>query len=85
LYAAASRAARAGNDALAVRTLNELLARYPSSPLAQNARVDRFRALNRTGKVADAVAAARRYLADYPNGFARDEAKALVLQSLARP
>lgn len=85
LYAAASRAARAGNDALAVRTLNELLARYPNSPLAQNARVDRFRALNRAGRVSEAVALARRYLADYPNGFARDEAKALVLQSLARP
>lgn len=85
LYAAASRAARAGNDALAVRTLNELLARYPNAPLAQNARVDRFRALNRAGRVSEAVALARRYLADYPNGFARDEAKALVLQSLARP
>jgi len=85
LYVAASRAARTGNDALALRTLNELLARYPNSPLAQNARVDRFRALNRAGRVSEAVALARRYLADYPNGFARDEAKALVLQSLARP
>jgi FecR protein/Outer membrane lipoprotein len=85
LYAAASRASREGNDALAISDLSGLLARYPNSPLAQNARVDRFRALNRSGRGQEAVAQARRYLADYPNGFARDEAKALVLQSLANP
>jgi len=85
LYAAASRAAREGNDTLAIGTLNGLLSRYPNSPLAQNARVDRFRALARSGRGQEAVAQARRYLADYPNGFARDEAKALVLQSLANP
>jgi ferric-dicitrate binding protein FerR (iron transport regulator) len=85
LYAAASRAAREGNDALAINDLNNLLSRYPNSPLVQNARVDRFRALNRSGRGAEAVAQARRYLADYPNGFARDEAKAIVLQSLANP
>jgi hypothetical protein len=85
LYATASRAAREGNDALALSTLNTLLSRYPNSPLAQNARVDRFRALARSGRNGEAVAQARRYLADYPNGFARDEAKALALQSLASP
>jgi hypothetical protein len=85
LYAAASRASREGNEALAVSDLNGLLSRYPNSPFAQNARVDRFRALNRSGRGQEAVAQARRYLADYPNGFARDEAKALVLQSLANP
>ncbi len=85
LYQAASRASREGNDALAIADLNNLLTRYPNSPMAQNARVDRFRALNRSGRVEEAVAQARRYLADYPNGFARDEAKALVLQSLASP
>ncbi len=85
LYTAASRASRDGNDALAIADLNDLLARYPNSPLAQNARVDRFRSLNRSGRAQEAVAQARRYLADYPNGFARDEAKALVLQSLASP
>jgi ferric-dicitrate binding protein FerR (iron transport regulator) len=85
LYQAASRAAREGNDSLTIADLNSLLLHYPNSPLAQNARVDRFRALNRSGRVEEAVAQARRYLADYPNGFARDEAKALVLQSLASP
>lgn len=85
LYAAASSAARSGNDVLAVSDLSSLLSRYPASPLAQNARVDRFRALARLGRKQEAVAQARRYLADYPNGFARDEAKALVLSSLANP
>jgi hypothetical protein len=85
LYAAASRAAREGNDALAIADLSGLLSRYPNSPLAQNARVDRFRALNRSGRGQEAVTQARRYLADYPNGFARDEAKAIVLQALASP
>ena len=85
LYAAASRAARRGNDALAISNLNSLLSRYPNSPLAQNARVDRFRALGRSGRGSEAVAQARRYLIDYPNGFARDEAKSLVLQALAKP
>jgi hypothetical protein len=85
LYEAAARAAREGNTALAISQLNSLLLRYPSSPLAQNARVDRFRALNRSGRAQEAVVQARRYLADYPNGFARDEAKALVLQALVSP
>ena len=85
LYAAAARAAREGNEALAIGDLSALLTRYPSSPLAQNARVDRFRAVMRSGRTKEAAAQARSYLADYPNGFARDEAKALVLRSLASP
>jgi hypothetical protein len=85
LYGAAQSAAREGNDVLAASILSTFLTRYPSSPLTQNVRVDRFRALLRSGRTQDAVAQARRYLADYPNGFARDEAKALVLQSLASP
>jgi outer membrane protein assembly factor BamD (BamD/ComL family) len=85
LYAAASRAARDGNESLAIGDLDTLLTRYPNSPLAQNARVDRFRALMRSGRSEEASTQARRYLADYPNGFARDEAKALVLKSLANP
>jgi ferric-dicitrate binding protein FerR (iron transport regulator) len=84
LYTAAARAAREGNETLAVSELSALLTRYPSSPLAQNARVDRFRALMRSGRAQEAAAQARGYLADYPNGFARDEAKALVLRSLAK-
>jgi len=71
---------RQGDDARALVDLDLLLARYPSSPLAQEARVEKFRALERMGQHARAVGEARRYLADYPNGFAADEAKALALR-----
>jgi hypothetical protein len=54
--------------------------RYPASPLAQEAHVERFRALERMGRHSAAVSAARLYLVAYPNGFARDEAKAIVLR-----
>lgn len=85
LYAAAARATRDGNSTLAISELNKLLSRYPNSPLAQNARVDRFRVLQHSGRAEEAVIQARRYLADYPNGFARDEAKTIVLQALVSP
>jgi hypothetical protein len=39
--------------------------------------VERFRALLHLGKTEEARRAAARYLANYPNGFARDEARAL--------
>jgi hypothetical protein len=71
---------RQGDDAHALVELDALLTRYPGSPLAQEARVEKFRALERMGQHAKAVGEARRYLADYPNGFAADEAKALALR-----
>jgi ferric-dicitrate binding protein FerR (iron transport regulator) len=71
---------RHGDDAHAIQDIDLLLARYPKSPLAQEARVERFRALERMGQHARAVADARRYLADFSGGFATDEAKALILR-----
>jgi hypothetical protein len=38
-----------GNDTAAVRALDELLARFPDTPLADQARLARFRALQRLG------------------------------------
>jgi hypothetical protein len=73
-------ARRQGEDARAVADLDQLLGRYPGSPLAQEARVEKFRALERMGNHAKAVVEARRYLADYPNGFAASEAQSLVLR-----
>ena len=67
-----------GDDDRALRALDELLARFPGSPLAPEARVERFRALDRAGQHAAAQEEARRYLAKYPEGTARVEAKALV-------
>src|SRR5262249_6392678 len=58
--------------------LTELLPRSPASPLAQNAQVERFRALARSGAAAPAAAEARRYLNAHPNGMASDEARSLA-------
>jgi hypothetical protein len=74
LFSSAMAEARAGRDRAAVDLLNELLQRFPSSVYAQEARVQRFRALKSTDRAA-AAREAQKYLALYPNGFARDEAK----------
>lgn len=69
-----------GEDKVALRLLDELLTRYPKSPLAESARVERFRALRRLGRDAEATREARRYLAEHGEGFARDEARDVALQ-----
>ena len=79
LFQAAMRAARQGDDERALALLNEFLAKYPSSPLAQNVRVERFRALARLGRDKAASAEARRYMAEHPDGFASDEARDIVM------
>jgi len=84
LYRQALDARNAGDDARAIALLDSLIARHPGSPLRQEAEVERFRALSRIGRTAEAVRAARRYLSDYETGFARDEAETLALPS-ARP
>jgi hypothetical protein len=80
LLQAALAARSQGDHARAVRLLDELLRRYPSSPLAESARVERFRSLRRLGRHSEATREARRYLASYGHGFARDEARGLVLE-----
>ena len=80
LMQAALAARRAGDNATAVAKIDELLAKYPATPHGEEAHVERFRALDRMGSHSAAVAEARLYLAAYPNGFARDEAKSIVLR-----
>ncbi len=75
----AMQAARAGQDERSLALLNEFLARYPRSPLAQNARVERFRTLARLGRSDAASREARRYMAEHPGGFASDEARDVVM------
>lgn len=72
-------AARSGDDRRAVQLLDELLSKYPSSPLAQNAKVERMRAFARLGDQSALSRESRRYLAEHPDGFARDEARGGVL------
>ena len=77
MFARAIAAKRAGDPSGAVAGFDRFLARYPGSPLAESATVERMRAL-RSIDPARAVAAARSYLARYPNGFAHAEAEAIV-------
>jgi hypothetical protein len=85
LYAQALARAGAGELSPALADLATLIVRYPRSPLAQNARVDRFRLLQQSGNGAAAAQEARRYLSEYPSGFARSEARGLALLGLEAP
>jgi hypothetical protein len=85
LFQAAVDGRNRGDDATVVDRLGQLLNRHPSSPLAGEARVERMRAYARSGKTEAATREARRYLAEYPDGFARDEAKRLVMRDGASP
>lgn len=78
LYESALAARNAGDDRRAAETFGQLLARYPRSVLGEQSLAERFRALDRAGQVSLSVAAARRYLAAYPEGFAREDAERIV-------
>jgi len=78
MYRSALDARNGGNDAKAVRILDRFLAKYPDSPLAQEAEVERFRTLQRMGRSREAAQSARRYLSDHDSGFAREEARELL-------
>ena len=87
LFQSAAAARDRGDDETAARQWGALLARYPRSPLAPEARVERFRALKRLGKKREAAAEARRYLRDNRDGAARNEARDVALEppKLKRP
>lgn len=79
-FAAATAARRAGQLSSAVTRLEALLARYPHSPLAEDATAERMKLL-RGLDAARAREAARGYLARYPRGFARAEAQAILTEA----
>jgi hypothetical protein len=78
LFQVGLSARNAGDPAAAAEAFATLLARYPRSVLAEQALAERFRALERAGRLSSAIVTARRYLASYPRGFARDEAERLT-------
>jgi hypothetical protein len=78
LYEAALAARNVGDDRRAAEGFGQLLSRYPRSVLGEQSLAERFRALDRAGQVSLSVAAARRYLAAYPDGFARADAERIV-------
>ena len=78
LFADAKQARREHRDAEALSLLEQLLAKYPHSVLAHEASIERFRALARLGRTADAKRHAAAHLARYPGGYAEAEAKRIV-------
>jgi len=71
-----------GDDSRAVELFSRLLARYPGY---EEAEVQLFRAQKRLGRASAAASEARRYLAQHPQGFAHEEARALALSSAPPP
>jgi hypothetical protein len=78
--AEAMRLIRENLDAQALARLDNLLARHPSTPLAETARYERVLVLHKLGSPR-LKHEAERYLADYPNGVARED----VTQWLSSP
>jgi len=83
LFGEAVAAAHSGEIEGALRGFDQLLSKYPGSPLSQTALVRRFRLLAKSGRTAEAVADARRYLEAYPTGFAVREAEAVARGEVA--
>ncbi|HET7539100.1 MAG TPA: FecR domain-containing protein [Polyangiaceae bacterium] len=77
LFALGVARARQGDTAAALRAYQDLMTRFPRSPLAENAQVERMRLL---AESADGAAEAKRYLTRYPHGFATSEAKKLLAE-----
>jgi ferric-dicitrate binding protein FerR (iron transport regulator) len=78
LLQAAMAARQQGDPRHAAQLAGELVTRYPASPLVEEARVERMRALLGAGGPTAADGEARAYLADYPRGFARQEANRIL-------
>jgi hypothetical protein len=77
LFAEGVARGRQGDTRGALRIYQELASRFPTSPLAENALVERMRLLSATH---EGAAEAHRYLARYPRGFAVAEARRLLAE-----
>jgi len=78
LYEAGLANRNGGDYAGAADAFAQLLTRYPRSVLRESALAGQFRALERAGRSSAATVAARRYVASYPNGFARADAERIA-------
>jgi hypothetical protein len=77
LFAEGVARRRQGDVAGALRAYEDVMTRFPASPLAENALVERMRLLASSSS-AKARVEAQRYLARYPRGFAVEEARQLA-------
>lgn len=64
-----------------VALLDDLIAKYPGSPLGETAYVERLRALADLGATGRLVRDGEGYLARYPDGFARREVRQLLARA----
>lgn len=78
LFISAVRARRAGQNAKALALFDRFMREYPGASLFESALVQKMRLLAATSDLAAARVSARQYVARFPDGFARDEARALV-------
>jgi hypothetical protein len=79
MFDAAIGARNRGDDRRAIELFGALIGRFPKGRLAEEARVERLRAMRRLGDNTRASAEARRYLSEFGNGFAREEAREAAL------
>jgi ferric-dicitrate binding protein FerR (iron transport regulator) len=77
LFAEGMRNKRNGENAAALLAFDHLLSKYPSGQLAENAAVERMKLLASIDR-SKAMDAARRYLANYPGGYARAAAESIL-------
>lgn len=82
LYKSALQLSKTGDSGRSLSTLESFMRQYPRSPLIQNAQVEHFRVLLQMGNVSGAAREARRYMSEYPSGFARAEAREIALRGL---
>lgn len=83
LLTAAMKLRRTGQADRALAQLHTLEDRYPASPLKETARVERLQILEEIGATDRLEREAARYLADYPKGYAREEASRMLASSRA--
>ncbi len=77
LFAQATAARQQGDSARSVSSFEQLILRYPSSPLAESAAVQRMLLLAGMNPAAGR-SAARQYLVRYPQGYAKNDAEKLA-------
>ena len=77
-FARAMQLKKSGEPVLALRELERIARKYPGSPLGQELYVERLRLLVSLGRERQAEREARRYLREFPEGYAVREAQELL-------
>jgi hypothetical protein len=77
-FARAMQLKKNGESSSALRELERLVRKYPGSPLGQELRVERLRLFVSLGRTRQAAREAKRYLREFPDGYAAREAQELL-------